>query len=99
MKSPPQTFQEAICAHWQCPPEAYPERVLAHCYYRHARPFLGLIKRLFPATMALDYYLIELVSHAKDMDELHAECDGFRYDHPHRGLLRWALRCRPSSGK
>jgi hypothetical protein len=90
------TFQEAVCAHWQCPSSEYSDRVLACCYVSHARPFLGLIKRFCPGTLALDYYLIELVGRTRDADELDTELDRFHYDYPSEGLLRMVLDCRVS---
>jgi hypothetical protein len=90
------TFQKAVCAHWQCPPEEFRDRVLAHCYHRHARPFLGLIKRLFRSSTTLDYDLIDMVGRTDEARELRREYDLFRHDHRPQGLLRGVFRCRVS---
>lgn len=96
----PQTFKEAFCRRFQCPPERYEMAAFWRCMFRHALPLAWFIRRRDPGFFSEDLDLIREVGALTNPDLFKNEVNYFHGRNlRHKSWVRTLLRVRVSGNR
>ena len=97
MEAPSKKFRELFCEHFQCPPEAYDQKMFWLCIYRQALPFAHVIKILSPHFFDKDLAVIRQLGITTSQKEFHDEAEDYFYNvHSYGNVLQRSWRIRIS---
>src|SRR5262245_15168333 len=88
-------FRELFCEQVQCPPEAFEQKVLSLCLYRHALPFAGIVRILRPGFFEKDIAVIRQLGMSTSQVEFNDEVKDYFYRvHSSGNILQrfWRIR-------
>ncbi len=92
------TFRQLYCEREGCKPEEFEERIFWHCLYRHAVPFVAMLRWLSRGSFKRDFEYLHLIGLATDANEFRRAVEALRSSSLlNDGGLRRLLRCRVSS--
>lgn len=93
----PPTFANLYCQEYRLDLERFTTSVLRSSLYPHARPFYGVISRLWPSYFAADQDLIRSAGLLRHVRDLQDDLSDYLHHPANTGLARRLFRIRIST--
>jgi hypothetical protein len=88
-------LQASFCARHHCPESEFERRFLRLALYRHALPFAGVLRLLWPRFFHLDDEFIGWIGQSEDLEDVWAEIEKFEFrNRTTWGWIRTGLKMR-----
>jgi len=79
------SLRSSFCSRHHCSDSAFEGEFLRRALYRHAVPFTGLLRLVWPQFFHLDTEFIGWIGQSDDLADIRVEIDNFEY----RNRLTW----------
>lgn len=73
------SLRSGFCARHHCSESAFEREFLRRALYRHATPFAGVLRRVWPGFFHLDTEFIGWIGQSDDLADVRVEIDNFEY--------------------
>ena len=96
---PSRTLESLYCESQRCTPAQFHHRVFWRCLYRHAIPFVWLVRLFRPGHFQADRVFISDAGQTRDIAEIRREVGEYITNPLNRGWLRRTAKIRVSAGR